>query len=69
MKSAVNQTYSLWSSGINAALSHSRCAANPTLVSASRTAGKKASEINPALPAAAVASAPDNETRTFPELR
>lgn len=34
-----------------------------------RTAGKKASEINPALPAAAVASAPDNETRTFPELR
>lgn len=59
----MNQTYSLWSSGINTALSHSWCAANPTLVSASRTAVRKTPQINPALPAAAVASAPDNETR------
>lgn len=69
MKSAVNQTYSLWSSGTNAALSHLWCAANLTLVSASRTAVKKISQTNPGLPAAAVASAPDNEMRTLTELR
>lgn len=38
--------------------------ANPTLVSA-----KKPPQINPALLAATVPSAPDDETRTFPGLR